>query len=244
MHRALIRWVAGVASDLGNVSRIPLDVLRAFADIRWKGPLFAFGGVEGYVRDGHVVEMNIAESADAETLFFTLYALAANFGVTHAHVDLLDENALREWLGLKPAPTPDEALAEARAGRVSDLTLRIALQHEDCEDILEARGRARPARHAPVGERDLTKLSHFSMAFNGYDLLGTKLSVFANAAKKRWEEEKKLPKTVTGARACLFFECRRRVHQAATVDDWEYIDGLLRVARGRALQGGNEDSDV
>jgi hypothetical protein len=124
--------------------------------------------------------------------------------------------------------------ALARGQRPSDAALRLASGEAELDDCLDALERLapQPNRAVPVGTRELRALSEYSMSFDGYAVLGPALAGWANTASKRFRNHGTLPQSVAGARACLFFECRRRVHQARDPDDteWPYLHALLAVA--------------
>jgi hypothetical protein len=163
-----------------------------------------------------------------------------------------NEDDIRRWLGLSPLPTIEgtwlivrDALARGEKPRPEILSLAMAA--EDAEVRLEplaAGATLRDGRVAdadlprvPAGTRDPAEVRAFAMNFDGYAMIGTPGAAlqFGNACLRRFGRHGVVPRTVAGARLCLFIEVRRSVHAACDFGGiWPCIDALLAViARGR-----------
>jgi len=230
--------VEGVASLLGRY------LTRAADGFGFENALLR---IHGAVRDGRIESLELHLRADParateeqrDGAATALAALGLGFGLRlrGEALDLQDVDAVRAWLGAAPLPTPAEALALAQAAlargeRPADRLLSLAAVDPGFDALVDALAPAGSPGEVPVGTRDRHKLAEFSMRFDGYAALGPALAGYANAARKRFREKRALPGSVAGARACLFFECRRRVHQARDPDaeEWPYLDALLEVA--------------
>lgn len=232
---------------------------------------FLFAGpnvtISGIAREGvvHTMEVRVSSLARASdddrdlavSVLLELGSLQARFAGTAADaVDLLDELAVRTWLGLPPPASPEEALARvaaalSRGERPPNGALRMAAFADGIDELLDAlaeqatgvSGLHIPNEaivEVPVGTHDRTAHSAFAMSFDGYAVLGGALSPYANRMRQQFRDRGIVPRTITGARACLFFECRRRVHQGRVADeaDWRYLDALLKMIGARVYTPG------
>ena len=84
------------------------------------------------------------------------------------------------------------------------------------------------------------EISAFAFSFHGYVYWGSfgACSDFANRASKTFREQSTLPATLSELRSCLFFEQRRKVHQAVDYNEekMNYIHALVEAIREKIIR--------
>jgi hypothetical protein len=93
----------------------------------------------------------------------------------------------------------------------------------------------------PAPDADWAEIDRYARSFNAYDYWGSleKCAEVGNAARKAYDAEGELPRSLDVLRTCLFFEQRRFKHFNREPDEEEmkYIRALVEATRGRLERG-------